>query len=220
MPAPKYKSLFSLIVVICLLPRSGDAQQDSSPAAIARTLQQMRTLKLVDSIGYEVPPDAIPLLTQVKHQLRDLFLKTLNDSGPGTTATKAKSAFLAQLGAAAVPGDSREDEVYGHIWSINVEQRPHHPDLLIFSPELSIACGNDSPLYIFQKNGGQWRLLIAVEANGYTQVKDALGGLQYELSPPDKHGNWFLVYAHYFPWCTSFWNAVSYAVLRPGAGPY
>jgi len=51
-------------------------------------------------------------------------------------------------------------------------------------------------------------------------VKDALGGLQYELSPPDKQRHWFLVYAHYFPWCTSFWNAVSYAVLRPGAGPY
>src|SRR5437763_7564703 len=199
MLAPKYKSLFSLIAVICLLPLSGDAQQDSSPAAIARTLQQMRTLKLVDSIGYEVPPDAIPLLTQVKHQLRDLFLKTLNDSGPGTTATKAKSAFLAQLGAAgiAVPGDSREDEVYGHIWSINVEQRFGHPDLLIFSPELSIACGNDSPLYVFQKNGGQWRLLIAVESNGYTPEKGALGGLQYELSPPDKQRHWSLVYAPY-----------------------
>jgi hypothetical protein len=217
------RTLFLIVIAPGVLTAQAPTHQEASSAAVARTLRQMQTIKLEDDLGYTVPPAAIPLLTQVKHQLRDLFLTTVNDLGAGANAQNVKAAVLGRLQTAgvAVPFTNPNDSFpYGSLVELAVEQPPQHPDLLLFSPRLGIACGDDSPLYLFRKSGNRWRLLIAVESNGYEEVKSALGELQYRVSPPDALGNWFLVYAHDSPWCTSNWNGIHYAVLRPGPDPY
>jgi hypothetical protein len=213
--------VFAFGFALVTMPLSG--QVVSGASGIAQTLRQMRTIKVDDELGYSVPAGDIPLLTQVKHQLRDLFAQTLVESGPGVDAKTAKARFLQRLRDAGVevPGRASPDESpYGHILDVRVEQRPNLKDVMLFSPRLSIACGDDSPLYAFTRVGGQWRLAIAVEANGYQEVKGAMGDLQFQLSPPDPRGTWFLIYLHDLPWCTSAWNRIDYAAVQPGIEPY
>jgi hypothetical protein len=223
MPLRSVYILVFAAFAIGFLSFPGPLPAQDHAAAAAQTLRRMRAITVEDELGYTVPPDDIPLLTQVKHQLRDLFAQVLANSGPNADADAVKAKVVQQLRdvAVEVPSTWGSDEPpYGHILDIAVEQRDDLPDVIVFSPRLSIACGNDSPLYIFQKTEGQWRLLIAVEANGYHEVKGAMGELQFKLSPPNALGSWFLAYLHQSPWCTSNWNRIDYAVLRPGARPY
>jgi hypothetical protein len=213
--------VFAFGFALLTMPLGG--QVVSGASGIAPTLRQMRTIKVDDELGFSVPAADIPLLTQVKHQLRDLFAQTLVESGPGVDAKTVKVRFLQLLRDAGVEVPSRaspDESPYGHILDVRVEQRPDLQDVILFSPRLSIACGDDSPLYAFEKAGGQWRLAIAVEANGYQEVKGAMGELQFRLSPPDARRDWFLVYLHDLPWCTSAWNGIDFAVLRPGGDAY
>jgi hypothetical protein len=225
MPSDSYRILLSAAFAIGFFSfaNSLPAQDNASAAAIAETLHRMTEIKVEDELGYTVPGGDIPLLTQVKHQLRDLFAQALVESGPGVDAKTAKARFLQLLRDAGVevPGAASPSESpYGRILDVRVEQRPDLQDVILFSPRLSIACGDDSPLYAFEKAGGQWHLAIAVEANGYQEVKGAMGELQFQLSPPDPRGTWFLVYLHDSPWCTSAWNRIDYAVVQPGIEPY
>ncbi|HLJ25220.1 MAG TPA: hypothetical protein VKY85_00765 [Candidatus Angelobacter sp.] len=72
------------------------------PADIANTLHALRQVKIEDQIGYDVPPQAIPLLTQLKHQLlhpipgRSESRGSSSDGGyypPTDAATVAKGRY-------------------------------------------------------------------------------------------------------------------------------
>jgi hypothetical protein len=75
---------------------------------------------------------------------------------------------------------------------------------------------------VFQGTRRKWNLVLATESDFESTDKRDEDGLQYEISPPDSKGNWFLVMAHMPPTCPGPLNASSptllrYKALRPGA---
>lgn len=208
-------------ISLCLLLPLLIAQPSAfgqSVADIAHTLEQLHQVEIDDELGYDVPVAAIPLIPRLKHQLLHLFEHVLKDGGPDLTATDAQRQMARKLRHAGIQvhDNTFEDSGYGYIYKVEVKQPAGDHDLLVFRTTIGIACGEDSSLYVFQRLGSTWHKVIAIESNGYKEVKGALDDLHYGVSPPDDQGRWFLVYAHDFPRCISAWNGIEYLAIRPG----
>jgi hypothetical protein len=213
--------VFFYLLIFCLVvPTAAFSLQAKN---IAGTLQQLRQIEIEFHHENDVPGAAIPLLTRLKHDLLALFQQVLNEGGPVVPAAAAQEELLRRLKVAGVYLKDWDDwkgiVTYGFIHQLDVTQPSGHPDLIVFRSEIYIQCGEDSSVYIFQKKQGRWDMVITVESNGYKQISGGLGDLQYQVSPPDEHGQWFLVYAYENPWCTSNWQAIYFRALRPGATP-
>lgn len=199
--------------------------------AVAQTVRSMREIK-TDSMDTNVPPAAKPLLAQLKRQLLDLIIATINAHDNRRETPRLLSAMIrAQLEAAGVTVKEPPDEisaeeyfstpyVYGDIHSIEIEQPAGHPNLLAATTKLGVCCGTDSSLYLFERSGSQWQLVLAQEAGDYEEVSGAQGRFSYAVSPPDGQSGFFVVTANVNPWCTSNWQSIRYKALRPGADPY
>lgn len=210
----------ALLWAVALLPGPTAAGQSVS---IAETLRSLRSIK-TDEFAPDVPPAAKPLLIKLKHQLRDLILETLNrQTGRRTRAETLQARVLARLGGMGIKtGLTRTDEsyqpLYGDITGIKIQRPPQHPELLAVTTTVSIHCGLDSSLYLFQQQGARWKLLLADEANNYEDISGGQGLFEYAVAPPDRRGKFFVVTVNVNPWCQSNWQRLRYKVFRPGTG--
>jgi hypothetical protein len=194
----------------------------SSIAETIHKLQQFRTE------NEDIPSAARPLLTRLKHQLRDFISAEINtQENRRKSAELLQASILSDLRASGVTVEDPEDEdasesyldssyTYGTVSEISI-QRPHlHPELLAVTTTLGVRCGSDTSIYLFKKTGAQWDLVLAQEANGYEDVSGAQGMFDYAVSPPDAQNNFFVVTMNVNPWCTSNWQSLRYSVLRIG----
>jgi len=180
-------------------------------------------------MDHDLSPVTRTLLTRLKHQLRDLITIRLNR--PGGVVATLKSEITGELLSAGVavvdryagdytrPAQDSSEYVYGDILDIDIQRPDMHPDLVAATTRLGVCCGEDSSLYLFQRNNG-WSLILTQEANGYEDISGAQGWFDYRISPPDPAGGFFVVTVNVNPWCTSNWQSVRYRVLRPGADPF
>jgi hypothetical protein len=197
-------------------PRPGDI------SSTARALQAFDAAAAYER-GDKIPTEVRDLLTRLKHQLRDLIERTLDDGvGPRSTPAAARARVLAALRREGVSTGGPEDDVhtFGSVVAINFTRPRGHPELLAATTTVSVHCGDDGSLYLFRRAGARWRLVLAEEANGYEDVSGAQGRFDFRVSPPDARGRFFVVTANVNPWCTSNWQALRYRVLRVADDPY
>lgn len=207
--------------------RSNDEANDS----IKQTVSKLREIK-TDDMNPNIPVAAKPLLTLLKHQLRDLISDTINArNNQQQKPQRLRASIINKLKSDGItvkePKEEVVDEdyveteyVYGDIYNVAIEQPAKHTDLIVATTTLGICCGEDTSFYIFKHNGAQWELVLAQEANDYDEITEAHGRFQYAISPPDNSNNFFVVTANVNPWCTSNWQQIRYAVLRVGSGAY
>jgi len=209
--------------------------------AIATTLGVLQGIP----VGEEetgVPPDVNLLMTNAKHDLRDLAQQVLK-SQPGNAPEIAPAVQNAMVAALAAEGIAagRDSATYGDIASIEVVAPQGHRDLLAVVVALSIPCGSDSALYLFQQDpswsGGrprppgstgeapvaprrlaEWRLVYEREEDDYESISGALGTFGWKVSPPDAQGRFLVVTSSISPWCVSAWHQLRYQVDRVEPG--
>ncbi|HZS06788.1 MAG TPA: hypothetical protein VFD58_18275 [Blastocatellia bacterium] len=211
--------------LVVVLTTPAPAQEPS----IAQTVGSLREIKTSDADP--LPAAAIPLLRRLKHQLRDLVSAKLNAQNEGQP-TPAQSeagiqAALKKIGVAVeepkevVVDEKYEDRdyVYGDIYGVEIRRPAGHHDLLAATITVGVCCGEDTSLYLFRKQGRAWKLILADESDGYTEVSGAQGRFRYVISAPDRRGDFFVVTANVNPWCTSNWQGLRYKVSRPGPQP-
>jgi hypothetical protein len=199
---------------------------------IVRTAAKLKAVPVDTELpGTEVPDEASVLLTQFKHELRDLIAARLADAGRDATPARLQESILNDLSAGGIelrsdlPGVTRsgpllEDAQFGFIQKITIGRPSKHEDMLIAVITLQIPCGSDSSLYIFQWEKTAWKLVLAQEADGYRRIDGAQGEFDYSVSPPDAQGNWFAATSDVNPWCTSAWRNIGYKILRVGSDAY
>ena len=221
--APRFLSLF-LLFLLSPVPFLR-AQTDSFRAAI----EQLRAINTRER-GYptgDVPPTAQRLLPVFKEGLRKRIMSTLN-AHAASSPDVLRTFLLADLAAEGVePFSAQEFENnynpdannFGYLYEIEVRQPTRHPNLLAVVTNISVPCGSDSSLNVFQREGAVWKLILVSEANGYTEVSGAQGRFQFAVSPASDNGGWFVVTANVNPWCSSNWQQLRYQVLRPGDSP-
>ncbi len=212
---------------------STNAVQSSEEAndSIKQTVSKLRDIK-TDDMNPNIPLSAKPLLTRLKHQLRDLISETINArNNQQQKPRRLRASIINELKSDGItveePKETVDDEnyvetdyVYGDIYNIAIERPATHPDLIVATTTLGICCGEDTSFYIFKNDGAQWKLVLGQETNDYDEISDAHSRFQYSISPPDNSNNFFVVTANVNPWCTSNWQQIRYAVLTLGSGAY
>ena len=208
-----------LLTAPCLVEMAGAAPPQVQ-LTVADTIKKLRDVPLPGFPPTDVPGSARPLLTRLKHQLLDLISDEVNArEQQARTPEEIRAAILERLSSQGV-SISKESDTYGSIEALRVEKSTEHPDLLVAITTLTVPCGDDSSVYVFQNSSPGWKLVLAQESNHYPTVGGAQGAIQYSLSSRDASGKWFLVTADVGPWCSSAWHGLRYKVLRPGATPF
>jgi len=95
---------------------------------------------------------------------------------------------------------------------VRVQRQPEHPDRI----GVVVNLGDDGSVYVFEaRKGALPELELAIEENGYESITGAQYALSFAISPPDEHGDYFVVEAHAYPWIASSWRSVRYRVFAP-----
>lgn len=211
-------------VILIAINANADAQTRSNPQndSISSTASALQ--KLDGEAAYtDVPPEARPLLTQLKHQLRDLVNRTLDaDPSTLTDARVLNAKVLAALKREGITTGGPKDDVhtYGSLISVNIFRPQGYADLIAATTTVSVHCGEDTSLYLFRREDKRWRLVLADESNDYEKVSGARERFDFRVSPTDASGEFFVVAADVNPWCTSAWQLVRYRVMRVGDDAY
>jgi len=183
------------------------------------TIRQLRAIGLPIDLE-SGPPDKVPgLLRLLNQELKALIIEDLNDRS--RHAVPGGNEILVQLTAAGweeIP--SHKWNAYGEIRQIKFDFRSEYePGLLVVSTQLWLPCGSadpDSAIYVFQGIARHWDLVLAVDSDFDPAGENDETGMQYQISPPDSRGHWFLVLAHMPPSCGGAHNILRYKALRPG----
>jgi hypothetical protein len=198
---------------------------------VARTVKLLRSIK-TDSGETTVPPAARPLLTTLKHQLRDLISRTLDSDGAqsedlGNVRASLWRELEKQDIAFGTPKVYVVDKnyidngyTYGEISDVTVENVPHHRGLVAATTTIGVCCGEDTSFYLFRKIGKHYQLTVAQEADNYEEVSGAQSHFQYAVSEPSDTDRFFVVTSNVNPWCSSNFQGIRWKVFREGEGPY
>ena len=160
-----------------------EKNQEKILKSLTQTLDRLRALK-VSAGSVDIPVVIRPLLTDLKHELRDLILATLNEKTlHRENSQELKFHILStlqrnnipieefQTSAEEKPEHDPEYYTYDDIRAIQIEQPPEHPDFLVAMTTFWVMYGEDTSFYLFQKSGEEWQLIAAqevIEHNGGT----------------------------------------------------
>ncbi len=218
-------ALMLLLLFVMVLGVTGLGAQGAVPdqaAAVAETVHRLAAIRPPnEEIPTDVPQAARPLLTQLKHELRNLILNTVNDpASRGLNTMQLTQSVLQKLKTAGVQvGGHDQPEYFGGISRLKIVEPSGHPELRGVTTTVHLSCGSDTSLYILRRQASKWAVIISVESNDYPDISGALGDFGYGISEPDESGKWFLVMKYVQPWCTSRWHSIHCRVLRPGPSP-
>lgn len=188
-----------------------------------QTQQKLLEIKISGYGDADVPPRAQRLLKQFKHQLRDVAIAMLSASDQqlqGRLNAWVAGADLSRVDRdAELPEQNEVDELKGTFGKLNgfvAESPPDRPDLLLVQTSISITCGDDSSLYIFKREASGWRALLFLETDDYDSIDKATGSFSYAL-PPEASGKFYVLTASVNPWCTSYWQRLTFRIYEPTA---
>ena len=190
------------------------------------TIRELRAIGLPNfEAAQNGPPARVPaLLRELNGQLRTLITDTLNDrSHSGVASEREIIAELQAAGWKEIP--SYKWNAYGEISQIRFDIRTgYDPGILVVSTQLWVPCGSTDPdtaIYVFEGRAREWKLVLATDADFDTTGKGEENGMQYQLSPPDANGSWYLAIAEAPPACgpTPEPASLQYKILRRSRSP-
>jgi hypothetical protein len=214
----------AILVLTCIQVEGQSVSSHAQEAVL--TIRELRAIGLPNfDAGDNGPPARVPgLLRELNRQLRTLITDTLNDRSRSGVASEDE--IIKELQAAGwkeIP--PYKWNAYGEISQIRFDPRMgYDPGILIVSTQLWVPCGSSDPdtaIYVFQGAARDWKLALATDADFDTTGDQGENGMQYNLSPPDANGSWYLAIAQAPPLCGPTTNptGLRYKILRPGRSP-
>jgi len=199
-----------------------NSQLNGQVSAISETLKSLKAIRLPSEPGRwgEVPEDARKLLTELKHQLRDVLSDAVaSQRGAGADPKQLGGSVLNQLHRGGVEVKAQNcHQAYGCIVHLGLQQPEGYPDLLVATTVVTAYCARDASLYIFERKGAQYVRVLSLESDDYTQTTGAQNQLRYAiLAPPEPANQWSLVTTYVEAACASpsLWRRIQLRVLRP-----
>ncbi len=188
----------------------------------------------------ELPSEAERLLRLLHRQLADWAIAWLNENREtGRTPEEIQAELQAALGAAGIgcpkaidPGPALACKLpwFGAIQRLRFERPqpealPRHFALMI---SLSTGFVEDAALYLLERGPKgfrpvlEWSTEVALASEPLAEddpfrkdVRKGLNELDFQLSPPDPEGRFFIFAISRQPGWPSSWGAISWAILRP-----
>jgi hypothetical protein len=168
---------------------------------ITAAIKKLQALH-VDDIDFRVPAKLAVLHNQLKHELRDFIIDALDRNAD-------VQAELLRAGVRI--GSEQERTSYGQIYNVKVDWNPNGLSTwAAFTTTLGVSCGEDSSLYLLEREGDAWQLRFSMESDFHKDVGTAQGEFQYAVSQAGPAGHFFVVGANVSPWCSSSWHQLRY----------
>lgn len=204
------------VVVLCLLASGPSAYVDAQSSSIKETVRRLRVIEIPekDFSPTEVVPSARPLLKTLKHQLRDFILEVLTSSEDRPIDSDAVRDSLAKaLEAEGITLDA-DYSTYGSLADIRIEKPFPQRDLLVATVTLTLPCGLDTSLYVFERGITGWSLKLTHESNDYEEVNGGQEGLVWAMASTGDADKYVLALAHHSPWCSSTWRSFRIRIFQ------
>ncbi len=207
-------------------PALDNPQANSQVSAISETLKGLKAIKLPGEQRRwgEVPDNARTLLTELKHELRDVLSEALASQRGVPTDPREMSANLVKelrrSGIDVKPQDCRQ--AYGCIVQLGYQQPAGSLDLLVATTIVTAYCARDASLYIFERKGARYELALSLESDDYALTTGAQNQLRYAiLAPAGTNSRWSVVTTYVEAACasSSVWRRIRLRVLRPSGLP-
>lgn len=201
----------AFLFVFAVQALAGHAAPSRSLRDVVSTL---RSIKVDDNTAYLVPAAAVRNLTLLKRGVRAILVETLATAGTAEEDPAALTAkAIATLEAQDIPvGDAGG---YGVISEVTIERSAVYADWMIATTTLNIPYGSDRSVYVFERNGQAWKLVLAQETNGYANIGEAQGNLSWKVALTAEQKP-YLITASVTPAMASVWQGLRLKVLRPG----
>jgi hypothetical protein len=126
---------------------------------------------------------------------------------------RAEAVMRSELKEAGLEGeDSADGEIgFGYV-EVAFKQLPELPNTLLVTAGVSVPCGVDEAVYLYQFDATSRTRVLENRPLGY-------GSTYVELSQPDGEGRRLLLTTHLSVQCASFWMGMAYSVHRFGMLP-
>ena len=228
--------LGKLTVLLALLASCGSVSLaasglDNTPtnsriSGITGTLKNLKAVKLPSEQRRwgGVPDDARTLLTELKHQLRDVLSDAVTSQRGSEADPRAMSAnLLKELRRSGIEVKSQDcHQAYGCIVQVGFRQPSGFPNLLVATSIVTAYCARDASLYIFERKGAQYELTLSLESDDYALTTGAQNQLRYAvLAPAEANSRWAVVTTDVEAACasSSVWRRIRLRVLQPSGIP-
>jgi hypothetical protein len=225
--------VISGFLVLLLLPVSWAeqpcSQTDLQAAAQRAKADQARLLayRLQDEMDEAVPAPLQARIRAFKESLAALA-DTAVQCAPVDAIPKAIETTLVKLLNANKPVvnevyDPKKppqlDQIYGDEIDVKVTAPANMPKIRLVTISFGIECGNDTMLLAYELRGGHWQQTLRWQSGDYKEISGAFGDFfAYQVVPQHDSGDWLLVAAHGYPWCTSRWSAFDMDIIQSASG--
>jgi hypothetical protein len=205
---------------------------DCSLVAVDATAQKVQTarqhllaLPIGNGLESDVSAEAQEEIASMKASLEDFIASSMRCAGPNPNPAEIQKglstktqAFALENRAYGVNELPEEANNYGFQLMFDVRRGPDHSGLIGITSTFQIECGMDSVLVLFAPENNSWKEVVQWTSKPYKTVAGAFWSFDYQVSPPDESGHWFVVTKSIDPWCSSTWSMIRYSVLRPVPG--
>jgi hypothetical protein len=137
-----------------------------------------------------------------------------NDSDPGSLQARLAS-FLHTAQSQRDENPNRQDGIYGANLTINIKAAKGFSNSIFVMLTFGIDCGDDTLLFLYTQEDGQWQQRLHWYSDKYTKPSDAFGNFFLYTSVPGADGTQLVAVAHGHPWCTSRFSFFDVDLLRP-----
>ncbi len=146
----------------------------------------------------DVPPRVRSALEEAKRTLRELVVFAANQSSAPSLKT-AKECY----------------GTYGCVEAVKIEPAPGHPEWLVATTTLGIPFGADTSLYLLEKRGERWSIVLEKVAHDYRTIGKVQMGLEWRVtSAPGEQP--VLITVDMSSAEAGTWQDLRLNVLRPG----
>lgn len=199
----------------------------AEPADFDAAVSHLRSFTVNRNEETVVPPQVGEWQTAFRRDLRNKLLTMLPDLPAQQVDVPALQARFDTLQSGmAMPKDLAENDApgafYGYVRRVELARPAGHADLLALTATVSIACGDDTSLYLLRHTSHGWQLALDYSADGYGDIGGAYGDVQYALAPSGRDGGYYVVVGNVNPACWSNWQSLRYRIYRisPGQAPH
>jgi hypothetical protein len=203
------------ILSVALLLAAGVLAQDSALSTLNSTLTSLRPHR----DEHRPTRGATPVLTAIKHQLRDWIESHLKDFPRAGDERALEQQLHAGLRDAKLLCEGACFNLTSDLGYLDEIRVRREREFLVVQTSTGIWCGYDDSAYVYRWESGGWRRIWQAEQNVYTE-KQYLPQALYavHISEPDSHGRRLLLTLGTKPGCSAAFLPVYYRVFQIDAG--
>jgi hypothetical protein len=192
-----------------------------SKAAITQAADDTATARQIlldipvgDGLQPKASPRAKRAMKRMKAGLVQLVGAYMACSPPGTMP----DTIIRDLNALAqrITPPKSDESHYGYAIDIGARTSTSNPGVMLIS--LSSSGLDDSLMFAFTAEQSRWHEAFLWQGRFFDLGGGDAGALDYEISPPDDAGRWYLLVDSVFLGGEGFWTSIRYIVLRPQSG--